>query len=552
MVCKTTCTRPFAASALILMTALIPAWLPAMNMPVYDLNSKVYLSTDIVVVQIAIDEAKHKIATVQETLFGALPIGARLDQIDGYLSYFAKINSGDRLILFLDSHPRKLDFLYKEFEKVPYAIVPSGVELVDPFGHVHSYYQPMNPGGYFPAGYQWFHSAKPLREDDARKFPTLGEERRKISEAVRSVEPARTILGHESTAEDVPRLLHLIDATSGDASDCAIRTSSAIREDAIRQIKQRNDPDLLLSAETSAGEAERQMSAEGFFEPTEDIRRSKDATETFATHRAEFLVNALADKNRPVEVRRAALDFLLSNSAWGHPYSGVAKVLPIDAPALASIASRIVDVSRSIFSDQEDDAVLRGMCLRFLDLNEQANVTLAKTVYKAAKSDALRFEIEDVLLRKSDKLYLELAPPSTEAASIVGIEPRSGCESAEVSYPMFFGLYREHGYQGEAFQRRTDVDNLTVLIDRKTGKTFDVKNAGYGSSSDGAGWGQFAVENLDAIPAGKYSIQIQFRRDGKTIGHGYGLKVTVLEESDRKRIVLDPEASRERPQLAFF
>jgi hypothetical protein len=534
------------------MTALIPAWLPAMNMPVYDLNSKVYLSTDIVVVQIAIDEAKHKIATVQETLFGALPIGARLDQIDGYLSYFAKINSGDRLILFLDSHPRKLDFLYKEFEKVPYAIVPSGVELVDPFGHVHSYYQPMNPGGYFPAGYQWFHSAKPLREDDARKFPTLGEERRKISEAVRSVEPARTILGHASTAEDVPRLLHLIDATSGDASDCAIRTSSAIREDAIRQIKQRNDPDLLLSAETSAGEAERQMSAEGFFEPTEDIRRSKDATETFATHRAEFLVNALADKNRPVEVRRAALDILLSNSAWGHPYSGVAKVLPIDAPALASIASRIVDVSRSIFSDQEDDAVLRGMCLRFLDLNEQANVTLAKTVYKAAKSDALRFEIEDVLLRKSDKLYLELAPPSTEAASIVGIEPRSGCESAEVSYPMFFGLYREHGYQGEAFQRRTDVDNLTVLIDRKTGKTFDVKNAGYGSSSDGAGWGQFAVENLDAIPAGKYSIQIQFRRDGKTIGHGYGLKVTVLEESDRKRIVLDPEASRERPQLAFF
>src|ERR1039457_6104772 len=139
------------------MTALIPAWLPAMNMPVYDLNSKVYLSTDIVVVQIAIDEAKHKIATVQETLFGTLPIGTRLDQIDGYLSYFAKINSGDRLILFLDSRPRKLDFLYKEFEKAPYAIVPSGVELVDPFGHVHSYHQPMNPGGYFPVGYPWFH-----------------------------------------------------------------------------------------------------------------------------------------------------------------------------------------------------------------------------------------------------------------------------------------------------------------------------------------------------------------------------------------------------------
>jgi hypothetical protein len=523
-----------------------------MNLPVYDLDSQVYLSTDIVVVQISTDDAKHKIATVQETLLGTIPIGTRLDQIDGYLSYFAKINSGDRLILFLDSRPRKLDFIYKEFEKAPYAIVPSGVRLVDPFGHVHSYYQPMNPGGYFPLGYSPFHENKPFTEDDVRKFPTLSEAKLKISEAIRLVEPVRTILGQESTVKDIPRLLHFVDRTSSDTSDCEIRTASAIQVDAIQHIKHLNDPDLLLLAETLAGAAESLSSVEGFFEPTQDVKRSEDATKTFKMQRAEFLLNILADNKRPVEFRRTALYFLLYKSAWGHPYSGVAKVLPIDDPALASIASRIVEVMRSIFSDPNDDAVLRGMCLRFLDLDEAPNVALAKTVYKGSKSDALRFEIEDVLLSKSDKLFLELKPSSSEAASIVGVEPRIGCAPAQSPEPMFIGLYRKHGYQNNAHPSETAANMSTVLVDDRTGTIFDVKDARYGSSSDGSGWGEFAVENLEGIPTGEYSIEIQVRRNGKAIGHGYGLKVSVIEESGRKKIVLDPESSRERPQIKFF
>lgn len=554
MVSNKTRMHAFTASAFILATALAPARLPAMNLPVYDLDSKAYLSTDIVLVQISTDEEKHKIATVQETLMGTLPVGTRLDQIDDYLSYFAKINSGDRLILFLDNRPRKLGFLYKEFEKAPYAIVSSGVELVDPFGHVHSYYQPMNPGGYFPVGYPWtvFGKPRPLTVDDARKFPTLTEEKQNIVEAIRSVAPARALLSHESTAEDVPRLLHLVDTTSHDSNDCAVRTASAIRQDVIQRVRQRSDPDLLLRAETLAGTAEAQSAAEEFFQPTQDVIRSKDAWESFKAQRAEFLLNILADKDRPVEIRRTALDFLLSYSVWGHPHSGVAKVLPIDAPALAPIASRLVEASRTIFSDSDDDAVLRGMCLRFLDPDEPANMTLAKAVYNAAKSDALRFEIEDVLLSKSDKLFLELAPPSREGASIVGIELRPGCAPAAWPEPMFFGLYRKHGYQGEVFRLRTNEYQSTVLLDRKTGKTCEVKDAGYGSSSRGTGWGQFAAEKLEGIPTGEYSLEIQFRRNGKVIGHGYGLKVRVIEESGQKRIVVDPEASRERPQLTYF
>jgi hypothetical protein len=539
--------RALRTSAFILATVVAPAQLLAMNMPVYDLNSKVYLSTDIVIVQIATGETKSRIATVQETLFGNLPVGTRLDQIDGYLSYFAKISSGDQVILFLDSRPRKLDSIYKAFERVPYALVPSGVELVDPFGHVHSYYQPRNPGGYFPAGYSWFNSDKPLTEDDARKFPTLSEEKQKIDKAIRSVAPARTILGRESTSEDLPRLLHFLDTTSSDRSDCAIRTSRAIREDAIQQIRRRNEPDLLLRAEAVAGETERLTSAEGFLEPAEGANLSESARKNFRQQRAVFLLNALADKRRPLETRRTALDFLLFASAYGHPYSGVAKALPIDAPVLVSIASRIVEVSRSIFSDQDDDAVLRGMCLQFLDMGEATNLALTKAAYKTAKSDALRFEIEDFLLNKSDELFSEFEPPLDYAASIVGVVPRSGCAPTEWPDPLFFGFNRERRSQSEAGQPGIKAQHFTVLVDSTTGRTFDVEaTRSYGNQ------GQFAVENLEEIPAGDYLIETQFRRNETLIGNGYGLRVGVIEEGGRKKIVLDSEASRERPRLALF
>jgi hypothetical protein len=538
--------------AFILGIALVSSHLQAMNMPVYDLHSKVYLSTDIVIVQVSIDEAKHKIATVQESLLGTLAVGARLDKIDGYLSYFDKINSGDRLILFLDSRSRKLNFIYKEFEKSPYAIVPSGVELVDPFGHVHSYYQPMNPGGYFPIGYSRFPDHKPFTEEDAFKFPTLGEEKKKILDAIRVIEPARAVLGHDSTVQDLPRLLHFVDRTSSNTSDCAIRTASAIREDAIQHIKQQNDPDLLLRAETLAGEAESWIAAETFFSPMPQSDHSEKATKEFKEQRARFLLNVLADKNKPVEVRRTALFLLLYKSAWGHPYSGVAKVFPIDSPELAPIASRIIMVSRTIFSDTNDDAVLRGLCLRFLDLDEQTNIDLAIAVYKKSSSDALRFEIEDVLLSKSDQLFLELAPPYHDATSIISLAPRPSCVPETWPEPMFSGLYREHGYQNNAHRTADEVQHFTALINRKTGKIFKVDEAQYGSSSDGSGWGQFAINNLEEIPAGEYSIQIQFELDGKEIGAGYGLNLNVVDESGRKRIVIDSERAREYPYLKYF
>ena len=43
---------------------------------------------------------------------------------------------------------------------------------------------------------------------------------------------------------------------------------------------------------------------------------------------------------------------------------------------------------------------------------------------------------------------------------------------------------------------------------------------------------------LAKIPASDYLIHIQFSRNGEPIGHDYGVKVRVVEESGRKKIDL--------------
>jgi hypothetical protein len=53
-------------------------------------------------------------------------------------------------------------------------------------------------------------------------------------------------------------------------------------------------------------------------------------------------------------------------SAWNHPAGGVARVLPIDAVALAGSADELRVAARKIFDDESEDSNLRGLCLEFL------------------------------------------------------------------------------------------------------------------------------------------------------------------------------------------
>src|SRR5262249_40303812 len=127
-------------------TVFLPRLLTAMNLPHYDIDSLAYMSTDIVVTTLSVDSQKRMTASVTDVLFGGLKPGDVLDKLSLFLSFFQPMDDGQKMILFLDRRPRKQGLFDPGSSKSPFAVVPSGVYLIDKYGHVHEYYQWNNPG----------------------------------------------------------------------------------------------------------------------------------------------------------------------------------------------------------------------------------------------------------------------------------------------------------------------------------------------------------------------------------------------------------------------
>jgi hypothetical protein len=145
-----------------------PAAAVAMDLPHYDLDSRVYLSTDIVIVDLSKDSHGSFTATVTEPLFGSLRPGAKLDAVTPFLTFFQPLNDGQKVILFIARRPHQYGFFHQDAAKSPFAVPPSGVYLIDEYGHVHEYFQQNNPGPYVAQGYMFFHSIALSR--DCRGF----------------------------------------------------------------------------------------------------------------------------------------------------------------------------------------------------------------------------------------------------------------------------------------------------------------------------------------------------------------------------------------------
>jgi len=141
--------------ALAFLILFLPARGLAMDLPHYDLDSLVYLSTDIVVADLAKDTQGNFTASVTEALYGSLHSGEKLDALTPFLMFFQPLNDGQKVILFLDRRARQYDFFHQDAAKSPFAVPPSGVYLIDEYGHVHEYFQQNNPGPYAAQGYMF-------------------------------------------------------------------------------------------------------------------------------------------------------------------------------------------------------------------------------------------------------------------------------------------------------------------------------------------------------------------------------------------------------------
>jgi hypothetical protein len=237
----------------------------AMNMPHYDIDSLVFMSTDIVVAKLTQDQEQtfppateilhpsHTFtAIVTETLYGSLHPDDRLDKLTPFLTFFQPMEDGMKVVLFLDRRPHQYDFIHSDAAKSPFAVLPSGVYFIDIYDHVHEYFQQNNPGPYVAQGYMYFpEKTIPTKEQDLA-FPSLDEIRNHIDIAINAVQRIRPLLDKVAEIEDAPALLSLADTTSNSEKDCVLRMATAINERAIEQIRSLNAPELLLRAYAEA------------------------------------------------------------------------------------------------------------------------------------------------------------------------------------------------------------------------------------------------------------------------------------------------------------
>jgi hypothetical protein len=540
-------SKGFLIAVFVLQTLVVPFAARAMNMPSYDKVSLVYMSTDIVIADLSEAWKQQFTATVVETLYGSLHSGDKLDTLTPFLTYFYPMKDGMRVVLFLDRRPHTYDFFHPDAAKSPFAIPPSGVYLIDQYQHVHCYVQIKNPGPYVAAGYWKFPEPQEASKEDDLKLPSLDDERAKIAESVRTVVGVRALLDKTATREDAPALLTLLDRSSGSQKNCGLRMAAAITERAAEQIRSLNDPELLLQAHVVAGDADSWSAAVGFIN---SATGNEDERKKFAVARGQFLIHILSDRSKDLPVRVAAIRMLLIVSAWTHPAGGVAKVLPIDALALASSADELRAAARKIFDDESENGNLRGLCLEFL-LDQAGILDRTRWVYAHTRAAALRFLIEEMFLVQSDAVYETLHSPDGAVASIVGPAVFCGCMSNEFSGAVFLAEWRERrDLHAEFATVASDIERRPVLMNLNTRQRFvmtDYDDLGYSSGSDGSGWWQFRLSHLESIPAGRYSIAVEYISKGRSLSSGYKATIAIRDTPEGKLLAIDRTASSEPP-----
>jgi len=527
--------------ALSLQLLLLAPQSTAMTMLHYDLASLVFLSTDIVIADIS-ESADHKFtATVVESLYGAVKPGDHLDTLTPFLSFFRPMETGIRVVLFLDRRPHQYDFFHSDAAKSPFAVPPSGVYLVDQYDHVHEYYQPNNPGPYVAQHYSYFfEQIVPTKEQDLA-LPSLAEVKVRIAWTIDSVGRVRSLLEKSASPGDFPALLHLIDPTNDD--DCSLSLSSVIEQRALQNIRSLQDPGLYLRALSMAGPYAPTSHATEFIFP-----ENGNTDKEFRDARIKFLLAVLTNKKFDPAQRIASVEMLINLSKFQTgPHSGPSQVLPIDNEWLGKFASKIQSTAKSIFDDSSQNPRLRGLALEFLDLDQPkvladvkriyAKTASARSVFEQTKLGDLRFAIEKSFLRHSDAMYASLNPPGGPVTSRIRPLPESVCASK---------LHKGFGFLLE-FQTRTDYPGRgagfpaahAILTNLKSGARFELEKitglGGWYSMTDGQF--NFEPDTLANIPAGDYSLFLKsIPTDDKPSTSSYALNISVRDSAAGKTI----------------
>jgi hypothetical protein len=387
-------------------------------------------------------------------------------------------------------------------------------------------------------GYSFFIERQVPTENDDLALPSLQEVKARIAATVRSVIPIRNFLDQPTMAADVPALMKLLVARPRFPETCGVGMTDAIASHIVEKIRSLNDPELLLRIWHLDGGA---LSAVPF------VQGAGNADKSATAARVKFLIQTLGDRKRDVSLRIASLQILLNLSAFhSGPQSGPSRVLPIDNDWLASSADEIVVTAKAIFNNPAEDADLRALGLRFLDLNNPNKVAYIQRVYGQAHSPELQFAIEQAFLEVSDELYQSLHPSSGPVASIIQLAPEHGCLQPPNNQIVFLTRF----YSTRVFNDRGAVVTAgrIALKNTKSGQRFELKNVrsmgGHYGSLDGVLL--FGLDQLSDFPAGVYTLGMEYAHQ---FGHlpnvgdadevpsvGHTITVAVIDSPGGKRL----------------
>jgi hypothetical protein len=504
--------------------------LRAMDLTHYDLDSLVYLSTDIVVAKISVDAQKGLSATVTKSLYGSLHSGDRVEQLSPFLSFFRPMEDGMNVILFLDRRPHTYDFIHSDVTKALFAVPPSGVYFIDNEMHVHQYYQQSNPGPYVAQGYSFFHHTRMPSQEEDLKLPSLAETEKRIAASIESVGVLRPFLDKTPIREDIPKLFTLLNARKESGIGCGFRAGDAIVERLTTQIRSFNDPELLLRLRTITVDFSSDISF---------VQQNTNQDAAFTLSRVAYLLRILSDRKAEATLRMAAAETLLGVNMF---HSGVqgrpARTWLIDNVWLANSADQIRATARDIFYNIKENVELRGLCLQFLPLDDAKTVSDVRKAHSQTHSYELRYAIEDAFLQVSDSLYQTLDAPGGPVTSIILAADRQTCVRATPGLTAFMVKYRQRQdfHDTAAFAR-----SGYTLTNIKTGQRIaplEVRQLG-GWSGVNDGEGSFELTEVSDIAPGKYALSRELSRDGKILSSGYPITISVTDTPNGRRVVVN-------------
>ena len=498
----------------------------AMDMYAYDLDSLVYLSTDIIdaePVSVPSDKGAD-ITTVKVTqvYLGHFHAGDlvkvtaldffRVERPDKTTVILGeggrRLGIGDRLTLFLSQAHSVFLYDVPKNEDI-YWPAPSGVKMLDE-GHVKGFQQYSNPG---PYEMEWTTPAS------LEQLPTPEQFQRQLGESIRTVEPLRPLLTKHAVPADEPALLQVLRQRARGVFPSLSRRRDAISDAACGQVVSLHDLNALADALA--------------------VTTNKILTSALQNPPSrDFLLRVIGSPAQPHDRRLGCAKAASAAFAWW------------DLPSNGDYLSRLISLCKMVEDTPDVAATLLGQLndLARYDHSDappaqaypiiKHGLPVLRQVYSASHDGAVRFAVEQLFLDTAgESAYQALHSPCGPTLSLT--RPMPPAPGAPASPPTlgYLALIRSadspkhnpDGTETTTGYAEADVVAALVLVNVKSKKRYTHLK---GREVDGLldDEGERLVMQADLplnLPHGCYHVFLKFIRPGQPVSVGYGYDVAL-------------------------